>query len=350
MERTWKWQLENSITDIYKLKTLFDLSDGEVNKLRSAKIRITPYMLNLLTKYKNTALIKQFIPTVTQTDISYCADFLNETEHQPIPGLIHRYNNKVIIVLHNECACYCQFCTRQRITNKSSHINSCCTVCDIKKIITYIYEHKEINDVLITGGDPLILDTQSLINVIEQIQKLENIKIVRIGTRVPITLPMRIDDELVAALKQYNNLYINIHINHPLELTNSSKTAILSLANSGIPLGSQSVLLKGINDNKDVLRKLFEDLISIKVKPYYLYQCDKVRGCEGFVVNPVDTIKIINDLYREMSGFAVPKFVVDTPEAGKLVLAPCHLLNIDDNYIYLTSEQGEVKYRIGDLK
>lgn len=178
------------------------------------------------------------------------------------------------------------------------------------------------------------------------IATLQHIKIIRIGTRVPITLPMRIDDKLVNALRGYKNLYINIHINHASELTEQSQKAICSLADCGIHLGSQTVLLRGINNDCGTLRELFEKLISIRVKPYYLYQCDRVSGCEEYVSDVQEGIAIINQLYNIMSGFAVPKFVVDTPELGKMVLAPCSITGVTDRNLVLASAHGSCNYTL----
>ena len=298
--KNWKEQIRNSITKTEDLNQYITLSEDEQQALQMKKIQITPYMMNLISKCdSNKALRMQFIPFNNNTHLQYDADYLDESKFQPVPNLIHKYKNRVIIIATKKCACYCQFCTRQRVTNNVQQIYF-----DKQKIIDYIQANKNINDVLITGGDPLIMDTYEIVSLIDSLECIENIKIIRIGTRIPITLPMRIDDELINALRKYNNLYINIHVNHPSELTSESRKAILALANAGIPLGSQSVLLKGINDDVTILKRLFEELICIKVKPYYLYQCDKVTGCENYILDPQKGINIINNLSREISGFA----------------------------------------------
>lgn len=278
---------------------------------------LTQYMVDLIKETNSSALIKQFVKSSNKPDLHFENDYLDEDAYMPVRNLIHRYNNKVIIIVTNQCACYCQFCTRQRYTRKEKM-----KLDNLMEIKQYLKMHPEVDDVLITGGDPLVLSTNELISILDEISKLQTIKILRIGTRIPITLPKRIDKELISALKRFSNLYINIHINHPDELTTQSEKAILSLANAGIPLGSQTVLLKGVNDNYDVLKKLFQQLVYIKVKPYYLYQCDRVTGCENFVVDIKVGINIINKMCNQVSGFAIPKFVVDTPKQGKKVLAP----------------------------
>lgn len=304
------------------------------------KFCLTPYMEELIKRTHSQALQKQFIPSASTFKTQFSNDYLREEEFMPVQNLIHRYRTKVIITVTNQCACYCQFCTRQRIT-RSEDIN----FDNPEQIVQYIEQHSEIEDVLITGGDPLILSTNKLCFILEKISKIDSVKIIRIGTRIPITLPQRINKELIEELKKFNNLYINIHVNHPDELTAESKKAILTLANAGIPLGSQTVLLKGINDDYEILRNLFLELIQIKVKPYYLYQCDKVQGCERFVVDIQKGIDIINKLCNQITGFAIPKFVVDTPEKGKMVLAPYSIDEIKNNILFLSNSDGQCTYK-----
>lgn len=289
------------------------------------KLHLTPYMDELIKNTHSTALHRQFIPHTSACDFRFLDDYLREDEYMPIPNLIHRYRSKAVIIATNQCACYCQFCTRQRIT-RSGEIS----LDNLEKILAYVKKHSEIEDVLITGGDPLILNTNRISSILREIEEIDSVKVMRIGTRIPITLPQRMTSELIEVLKTFKCLYINIHINHPDELTSDSKKAILSLANAGIPLGSQTVLLKGINDDYNILKDLFCQLVQIKVKPYYLYQCDQVHGCEDFIVDIHRGIELINKLCNQISGFAVPKFVVDTPKMGKVVLAPYSTVDIID--------------------
>lgn len=322
---TWEEELQNCITDN--------------QHIYEQKLHLTPYMNKLIESTHSNALRKQFIPHTSTSNFQFSNDYLLEDEYTPVSNLIHRYKNKAVIITTNQCACYCQFCTRQRIT-RSGEIS----FDNFERILDYIRKHSEIEDILITGGDPLILSTNKIVTILREIEKIDSVKIIRIGTRIPIALPQRIDAELIEELKTFNHLYINIHINHPDELTPDSKKAILSLANAGIPLGSQSVLLKGINDDYNVLKILFEQLIQIKVKPYYLYQCDKVKGCEDFITDIHKGINIINKLCNQISGFAVPKFVVDTPEMGKMVLAPCSISRIEGDTFYLSNNDGQCSY------
>lgn len=304
------------------------------------KIYLSPYMDELIKKTNSEALKKQFIPQTPAYNFQFSDDYLHENEYMPVPNLIHRYESKAVIIATNQCACYCQFCTRQRITRK---IES--SLDNLNEILHYIKTHSEIMDVLVTGGDPLVLNTEQIVDLLKKIEEIESVKIIRIGTRIPITFPQRIDTELIEFLKTVDHLYINIHINHPDELTPESKNAILALANAGIPLGSQSVLLKDINDDYDVLKNLFQQLIQIKVKPYYLYQCDRVHGCENFIVDIRKGISIMNKLCSQITGFAIPKFVVDTPEMGKMVLAPSSIVRTDGDIFYLSNRNGQCCYK-----
>lgn len=322
---TWEEQLQHSITSS--------------SSIYNQKLHLSPYMDGLIKRTHSVALKKQFIPQTSRCDFRFSNDYLCEDEYMPIPNLIHRYESKALIIATNQCACYCQFCTRQRITRRVEN-----DLDNLAEITNYIKKHSEIMDVLVTGGDPLVLSTGKIITLLKEIEKIDSVKIIRIGTRIPITLPQRINAELIESLRTVNHLYINIHINHPDELTPESENAILSLANAGIPLGSQSVLLKGINDDFDVLKELFQQLIQIKVKPYYLYQCDKVHGCEDFMVDIRKGISIINKLCNKISGFAIPKFVVDIPEMGKMILAPGSITKTDRNIFYLSNNNGQCSY------
>lgn len=341
----WKEQVKSCITQVEQISQYITLNESEYEAMKNKKFQITPYMMRLIAVADcKEALRKQFVPFSDDTSYKYSADYLNELKFQPIPNLIHKYKNRVIIIATNKCACYCQFCTRQRVTCREQHIHF-----DKEKILDYIKQNREINDVLITGGDPLIMETHTIVSLIDSLSEIDHIKVIRIGTRIPITLPMRIEDELVKALQKYKNLYINIHINHPAELTVESKNAISRLANAGIPIGSQTVFLKGINDNLETLKCLFEELVSTKVKPYYLYQCDKVSGCENFITDPKKGISIINTLSQEISGFALPKFVIDTPEAGKMILAPCHLQNFGKDAVYMKTINRDIIYPTNEI-
>jgi lysine 2,3-aminomutase len=261
---------------------------------------------------------------------------LNEQHYEIVNSVIQKYENRVAILTNNCCASFCQFCTRQRLMNAQNQLF------DLSEEFEYINKNSEIHDVLLTGGDPLTMKNSYIKQILDKLSDIRHVDIIRIGTRVPVTLPMRIDQQLIDTLCQYPALYMNIHVNHPDEITEESIKAICLLTNAGIPLGSQSVLLKHINDDADTLQKLFESLVKLKIKPYYLYQCDQENGCEYFIVSPFRGIELINNINGRLSGLAVPRYVVDTPDMGKLVLAPCNIKSANATQLYLENYKKEM--------
>jgi len=343
--KNWQWHINNAIQNGEELRKYLKLNGEQhlaLDKEYGAKIFITPYMLALLeAEREDGPLHKQFLPSAgKKQSIRFCDDILHEESICVTPHLLHKYKNRVALLANSLCGNYCQFCTRQRIVRDNIGKN---ITHNLTKALEYIKNNASINDVLLTGGDPLLLKTEQLAGILDILHSIEHVKIIRIGTRIPITLPMRIDEELVSVLKRYSPLYINIHINHASEITKQSEDVILALANSGIPLGSQSVLLYGVNDNIDILRELFEKLIQIKVKPYYLFQCDEVKGCENFIVNPLTGIKLINDLCGLISGLAIPRYTIDTSDNfSKLTLAPCFIKEIKEEVLYINDGNGNI--------
>ena len=339
----WKWQLNHSIRSFKELEKYYNLAEGdfEPSDKNSLPFSITPF---LATRLGNEAIMKQFIPLreYTTTNEEFTSDYLAEEDFQPVPNLLHKYENRVAILITNNCAAYCRYCTRKRIVGKQKRKN------ELTDAIEYIKKHEEIKDVLITGGDPLVLDDLILDSILTEIEKIEHVRLIRIGTRTPITLPMRITDNLISILKNHQPLYINIHVNHPSELCNETNRAINALADAGIPLGSQTVLLRNINNNEATLTELFTNLTYLRVKPYYLYECDKVQGCEGYWVSPIEGRTLINSLNGKISGMAVPKFVIDMPGIfGKQIMAPCNLLNFNSKSIKFANYKNEIaKYLI----
>jgi lysine 2,3-aminomutase len=343
----WQWHINNAIQNGEELRKHLKLNNAQHFALKNeygTKIFITPYMLELLkTEGENSPLPlhRQFLPCIEKRQSAcFSNDALHEEAICITPHLLHKYKNRVALLTNSMCANYCQFCTRRRIVNYNLGKN---ITHDLTKALGYIKNNKSINDVLLTGGDPLLLKTERLAEILDILYSIKHVKIIRIGTRVPITLPMRIDDELISMLRKYTPLYINIHINHVSEITEQSERAILDLANAGIPLGSQSVLLKDINDNIDTLKELFEKLLQIKVKPYYLFQCDEVEGCENFIVSPIKGIKLLNDLCGMVSGLAIPRYVIDTSGSfSKLTLAPCFIKEINRKNLYINDGNGNI--------
>ncbi|MCM1009016.1 MAG: KamA family radical SAM protein [Ruminococcus flavefaciens] len=341
--KSWEWQIKNRIDSLKKLKKYIDLKDEEIEAFNDGltlPFCITPYFLSLIDKKSpNDPIRLQTVPRkyLPQINIDFRTDYLCEDNFEVAPYLIRRYPYKAALIVTDYCATYCRHCTRQRRINSNAAI-----INDISNALEYLQKHNEIQDVLLTGGDPLILSDEKIIWILQEIKSISHIRIVRIGSRVPVTLPMRISSEFAHKLAAFGPLYINIHCNHPQEITEEMKIACRNLADVGIILGSQTVLLKSINDTEEILSKLFLELLSIRVKPYYLYQCDQVKGCQPFYVSPQNGIIIINALQGKLSGMAVPKFVIDMPGSmGKIVLAPNGYICSDENYIKLKNFNGQ---------
>jgi lysine 2,3-aminomutase len=321
----WQWQVRNCITTASELQKHLPLTESELtalNKPLGLPFKITPYLLKLLIKNDiDGVLRKQFIPSVSEFTLStsFISDPLEEDDHCFHKNIIRRHKHKIALICTNKCASYCRYCTRKRRVGCDSEF-------DLASCINYIEEHGEIRDVLLTGGDPLILDDKRLEEIIAAIRAIEHVEIIRIGTRMPVSLPMRITEDLVKILKKYHPIYINVHFSHACEITAECAAAIKLLANGGIPLGSQTVLLKGINDSTDCLTKLFRKLLTIRVKPYYLFNCDKAFDCERFYVDAQSGIELINAVQGQSSGLAVPHFVIDVPgDIGKCIIGPNNL-------------------------
>lgn len=337
----WKWQLANSIRTLDELEKYISLTEYEreaLTNITNLPFSVTPFLAKYLSECENnTPLRMQFIPNNMSSSLDFKSiDYLTECDFEPVPNLLHKYEDRVAILTTNCCAAYCRHCTRSRIVGQHIGANH------LSEAVDYIKEHEKISDILLTGGDPLILQDNILNDLLEQIVSIEHVRMIRIGTRTPISLPMRITPELINILKKTKPIYINIHINHYLELSLESRKAIHSLADAGFPLGSQSVLLKGINDNSEVLEELFKQLLYLRIKPYYIYQCDQVSGCEPFWVSPLKGQALINSLNGKLSGMAIPKYVVDTPgHYGKQIIAPCNLIDISDNKITLKNYRNQ---------
>lgn len=329
----WQSELMNSITTYEGLSKVLDLTEEEKRAFRQGldlPFALTPHLLKLIHKGGPCcALRKQFIPRAYEESDAFSSDFLLEAQNQVSSGIVRRYPYKVILIATEICPAYCRFCTRSRIAGKPQHRS------DFSSDLLYLMEHPEIYDVVITGGDPFLLQNESLETLLCELRKIASVKLIRINTRTPVSLPSRITPSLVRLLKKYQ-VIVNIHFEHPDELCEQTKRACLKMANAGILLGSQTVLLKGINDDEAILKTLFTELLRNKVKPYYLYQCDRVHGCENFYLLPEKGAELINRLAPQLPGLAVPKFVVDVPgQIGKCCMAPYGLVNVEANkYVF----------------
>jgi lysine 2,3-aminomutase len=340
----WKWQLRNSITGIEELKKIMKLSDKEIMAINNLKGRLpmrnTPYFASLIydTGYSHP-LRRNVIPVVEELiqHRNEQSDPLHEKSYSPVKGIVHRYPDRVLFTVTQVCSSYCRYCTRSHSVGKLDKLGRN----DFEKAFEYIESHKEVRDVLVSGGDPLTLTDEILEYILSNIRKIEHVEIIRIGTRVPVVLPMRITDKLVNMLKKYQPLFISLHFSHPSEVTEESAKACTRLADGGFPLGSQTVLLKGINDNVPVMKELFHKLLKMRVRPYYLYQCDLIPGSGHFRTTVRKGLEIIKGLRGFTSGYAIPTFVIDAPGGGgKIPLLPDYVVEHNSEKIVLRNYKG----------
>ena len=340
----WKWQLRNAFTSLEDLKKIMKLSEKEVlaiNNLRGRlPLRITPYFASLIYNTKTSyPLRRNVVPVVEELleNINEKSDPLHEKSFSPVKGIVHRYPDRVMFTVTQVCSSYCRYCTRSHSVGKLDKLGRQ----DYEKAFNYIATHKEVRDVLVSGGDPLTLTDETLDYILSNIRRIEHVEIIRIGTRVPVVLPQRITDGLINTLKKYHPLFISLHFSHPLEITDECAKACNKLADSGFPLGSQTVLLKGINDNVPTMKELMHKLLKIRVRPYYLYQCDLIPGSGHFRTTVKKGIEIIKGLRGFTSGYAVPTFVVDAPGGGgKIPLLPNYVVEHNDEHIVLRNYKG----------
>ena len=343
----WKWQLSNRITTKENLMKVLNLSEREINAFSTERkcfpLSITPYYASLIDKDDvNQPIRRTVVPVVDEHLVSpvELQDPLNENHFSPIPGIVHRYPDRVLFLTTNFCSVYCRYCTRSRMVGTREHYNA---HEQWEKAIKYIQSNKNIRDVLLSGGDPLTMETEQLEWLLSRLSKIEHVEFIRIGTKVPVVLPQRINADLVNMLKKYHPLWMSIHFTHPDELTPETKKACAMLADAGIPLGSQTVLLKGINDNVETMTKLSHELLKTRVKPYYLYQCDIVPGSEHFRTSVQAGIDLIDGMRGYTSGYAVPNYVIDAPNGGgKIRILPEAIVGRSGNNVLLKNFKGDI--------
>ena len=343
----WKWQLKNRITSLEKLEKIVNLTVEEKRAIQNSekrfKMAITPYFAGLMDKNNPDCPVRrQCIPSLEEfkTNVNELSDPCGEEKDSPVPGLVHRYPDRVLLLVTDLCATYCRHCTRRRIVGSSETTMS---GENFYLALKYIEKNKNIRDVLISGGDPLLLPDEKIEFYLKSLRKIEHIEILRIGTRVPCTLPFRITEKLCSMLKKYHPVYISIHFNHPKEITPEVEKACQMLADSGIPLGSQTVLLKGINDKPDTMKELMHKLLKIRVRPYYIYQCDLAIGTSHFRTPVSAGIKIIQALRGFTSGYAIPTYVIDAPGGGgKIPINPEYVLSRSKKEIILKNYEGKI--------
>ncbi len=343
----YRWQLSNAIRDIETLKKVAEITNEEEKQLKEVlkkfRMSITPYYAALMDKKdQNCPVRRMAVPSIEELSDSEedLKDPLHEDIDSPVAGLTHRYPDRVLFLVTNICSMNCRHCTRRRLVGfEDVHMSSK----QIDMAIDYIRKNKDVRDVLISGGDPFVLNDDMLESIIKRIREIEHVEIIRIGTRTPVVMPMRITDNLVNMLKKYHPIYINTHFNHPKEITYEAKIACEKLADAGIPLGNQSVLLRGINDCPQVMKRLVHELLMIRVKPYYIYQCDLSMGIRHFRTSVARGIEIIENLRGHTTGMAVPTFVVDAPGGGgKIPVMPNYLISMNDKKVVLRNYEGVI--------
>jgi lysine 2,3-aminomutase len=339
-EESWQQQIKRSLRSPEEIARFFNLDEAEVRKIaRQFRVQITPYYAQLI-KQKGDPIYRQIVPDAAELDGAEGAeDPLGEDADSPVPSIIHRYPDRVLFLVSHLCASYCRFCTRKRKVGDPSKIHPRY----IEDGIEYIRNHPEIRDVIVSGGDPFMLGDRKLEYILKNLREIRHIEILRIGTRMPCTLPQRVTPELVAMLKKYHPLYVNVHFNHPDEITEQAAVALGRLADAGIPLGNQTVLLKGVNDDPAVMKRLMQKLLSVRVRPYYIYQADYVRGTAHLRTTVEKGIEILQSLRGWTSGMAVPYFVIDAPGGGgKIPIVPNYIQSISDEQVVLRNYAGDL--------
>lgn len=343
----WKWQLKNRIRSLEVIRELITLTRREEEGIKRATGRlamaITPYFFSLIDRNDPRCPIrKQAIPRLEEFAISSneLVDPCGEDSHSPVPGLVHRYPDRVLLLVTDSCAMYCRYCTRKRMVGEEHPPMS---MERFEDALRYIKSKKTIRDVLISGGDPLMMKTEILEAYLKKLRAIPHIEMIRLGTRVPVTLPMRVDDSLVNMLKKYHPLYLSIHFSHFREVTPEVVKSCTMLADAGIPLGSQTVLLRGVNDRPATMKKLMHELLKIRVRPYYLYQCDMAMGTAHFRTPVSVGMNIIEELRGHTTGYAVPTFVVDAPGGGgKIPVTPTYLISQAKGRVTLRNYENKI--------
>ncbi|MDO4710691.1 MAG: lysine 2,3-aminomutase [Peptostreptococcaceae bacterium] len=343
----WKWQVRNRIETVEELKKYIPLTEeeerGVTESLKMLRMAITPYYLSIIDPNdKNDPVRLQAIPTACEVNRAPEdeEDPLHEDVDSPTPGLTHRYPDRALVLVTDQCSMYCRHCTRRRFAGQN---DSAVPMENIKKAIEYIRNTPQVRDVLLSGGDALLMSDDRLEAIIKELREIPHVEIIRIGTRTPVVLPQRITDDLVNMLKKYHPIWLNTHFNHSNEINEETSAACERMANAGIPLGNQSVLLRGVNDCPHVMLKLVNDLVKIRVRPYYIYQCDLSLGLSHFRTSVSKGIEIIEALRGHTSGYCVPTFVVDAPGGGgKTPVMPNYVISQNHNKVILRNFEGVI--------
>jgi lysine 2,3-aminomutase len=358
----WSWQLRNRIQNLAQLEARLSLTPeeraGTILAGKKLALGITPHFFNLIDREDPDCPIRrQVVPRIEEsiTASDEMLDPCGEDSNMPVPGLVHRYPDRVLLLVTDRCASYCRYCTRSRVVSGAGEQE---LTMDLEGAFAYLQNHPEVRDVLLSGGDPLLLSDSKLDAILTRLRQIPTIEFIRIGTRIPIFLPQRITTELLNVLKKHHPLWMSVHSNHPKELTQEVRMALGRLADAGIPLGNQSVLLKGVNDRADTLKSLFHKLLLCRVRPYYLYQCDLISGSAHLRTTIRDGQEIMEQLRGHTTGYAVPTYVVDGPGGGgKIPIGPNYIVGMADSRVILKNYKGDVyeypeigQTRIADLR
>jgi len=341
----WKWQMANRLRTVDDLAALLNLSTYQAAKhktlIKLFRYSITPYYLSLIDwSDPEDPLRKQCIPDFRETDFQVVGDDdpLDEEEAMPVPGLVHRYPDRVLAVVTNTCAMYCRHCTRKRIWHEGEAVRS---KKEMEAMVGYVRATPQVREVIVSGGDPLTMNLDILDWFLGELQTVRHVEVLRVGTRVPVVLPMRITDDLARMLASHRPLWLNTQFNHPREVTPESQEACDKILRAGIPVSNQAVLLRGVNDSVEVMRELCQSLQRIMVRPYYLFQCDPVKGVEHFRTSIWKGMEIMEMLRGHMGGLCIPSYVVDIPGGGgKVPLQPFYLLSVTDRDVLLRNYEG----------
>lgn len=343
----WKWQLKNRVTSLARLEELIVLTPEERagvllagNKLSLA---ITPHYFNLIEPTNPDCPIRrQIVPRIEEgtTAAWELSDPCGEDSHMPVPGLVHRYPDRVLFLVTDRCASYCRYCTRSRVVSGAGDQE---LHTEFEQIYEYLEKHTEVRDVLLSGGDALLFSDDKLEGILKRLRAIPHIEFLRIGSRVPIFLPQRITPELCKMLQKYHPLWMSVHVNHPRELTTEVRDALGRLADHGVPLGNQSVLLAGVNDDVETMKELVHKLLMSRVRPYYLYQCDLITGSAHLRTSVAKGIEIIEGLRGHTSGYAIPQYVIDAPGGGgKVPVNPGYVLYHDAEKVVVRNYEGRI--------
>lgn len=342
----WAWQLRNRITTIDQLEEHMVLTPAERRGILHASnklaLAITPYFFNLIDREDPDCPIRrQVIPNEGEriTSPEEMLDPVGEDSHSPVPGLVHRYPDRVLFLVTDRCASYCRYCTRSRLVSNSQGYDF---HPQYEQGLAYIESHPEIRDVLLSGGDPLLLSDYKLDYLLGRLKAIPHVQFVRIGSRIPIFLPQRITPALCDIFRKHQPIWMSIHVNHPRECTEELKAACDRLANAGVPMGNQSVLLRGVNDDAEIMKNLVHKLLMMRVRPYYLYQCDLITGSRHLRTDVAKGIEIIRALRGHTTGYAIPQYVIDAPGGGgKIPINPDYVEKITDEGVYLRNYEGK---------